>query len=182
MNDSDHDNLSRWLRAAVARYEGPLVRYATRITGDLERARDVVQDTFLRLCEQDRAELDGRLAPWLYTVCRRRALDVRRKEHRMHATESTRLAECSDNGVGSAEKTETRELHQAALDLLAELPENQQEVVRLKFQSGLSYREIGDVTGLSVSNVGYLLHVALKTVRQRLQVRIGAVGKEGEKS
>ena len=86
----------------------------------------------------------------------------------MQATESTRLAECSDNGVGSAETTETRELHQAALELLAELPEHQQEVVRLKFQSGLSYREIGDVTGLSVSNVGYLLHVALKTIRQRL--------------
>lgn len=181
MDDSEPDNLSRWLRSAVARYEGPLVRYAARITGDLERARDVVQDTFLRLCEQDPAELNGRLAPWLYTVCRRRALDVRRKEQRMQATESARLAERPADAADSSQTAEACELHQAALELLSELPEIQQEVVRLKFQDGLSYREIGEVAGLTVSNVGYLLHVALKSIRQRLQPRIGAA-QEGAKS
>ena len=53
--------------------------------------------------------------------------------------------------------------------MLADLSENQQEVVRLKFQAGLSYREISDVTGLSVSNVGFLLHTAIKTLRQNLR-------------
>ena len=41
---------AEWVRAAVTRYAGPLTRYAALITGDLERARDVVQDTFVRLC------------------------------------------------------------------------------------------------------------------------------------
>lgn len=169
MTRNSPETPSDWLRSVVARYEGPLVRYAARITGDAERARDVVQDTFLRLCEQDRAELDGRLAQWLYTVCRRRALDVRRKEHRMQATIPERLDLASDSQNGHPDAAEQQEQHQAVLALLAGLPENQQEVVRLKFQSGLSYREISGVTGLSVSNVGYLLHVALKTVRQQLQ-------------
>jgi RNA polymerase sigma-70 factor (ECF subfamily) len=170
MNGNSPETPSDWLRSVVARYEGPLVRYAARITGDAERARDVVQDTFLRLCEQDRAELDGRLAQWLYTVCRRRALDVRRKEYRMQATIPERLEGASDSRNGQADAAaEQQELQQAVLALLAGLPENQQEVVRLKFQSGLSYREISGVTGLSVSNVGYLLHVAIKTVRQQLQ-------------
>lgn len=168
MPQNSPETPSDWLRSVVARYEGPLVRYAARITGDAERARDVVQDTFLRLCEQDRAELDGRLAQWLYTVCRRRALDVRRKEHRMQATIPERLDLASERN-GQADAAEQQEQHQAVLSLLARLPENQQEVVRLKFQSGLSYREISGVTGLSVSNVGYLLHVAIKTVRQQLQ-------------
>ncbi|HUY91293.1 MAG TPA: sigma-70 family RNA polymerase sigma factor [Pirellulales bacterium] len=170
MTENSPETPRDWLRSVVARYEGSLVRYAARITGDAERARDVVQDTFLRLCEQDRAELDGRLAQWLYTVCRRRALDVRRKEHRMQATIPERLDLASDSRNGQADVAEQQELHQAVLALLAGLPENQQEVVRLKFQSGLSYREISGVTGLSVSNVGYLLHVALKTVRQQLHV------------
>lgn len=169
MPENSPETPSDWLRSVVARYEGPLVRYAARITGDAERARDVVQDTFLRLCEQDRAELDGRLAQWLYTVCRRRALDVRRKEHRMQATLPERLDLASDGRSDHGEAIEQQELHRAVLGLLAGLPENQQEVVRLKFQSGLSYREISGVTGLSVSNVGYLLHVAIKTVRQQLQ-------------
>ena len=169
MPENSPETPSDWLRSVVARYEGPLVRYAARITGDAERARDVVQDTFLRLCEQDRPELDGRLAQWLYTVCRRRALDVRRKEHRMQATMPERLDLASGSRNGQTEAAEQQEQHQAVLALLAGLPENQQEVVRLKFQSGLSYREISGVTGLSVSNVGYLLHVAIKTVRQQLQ-------------
>ena len=54
------------------------------------------------------------------------------------------------------------------LGLLATLSANQQEVIRLRFQSGLSYREIGRVTGLSVTNVGYLIHTAIKTIRERL--------------
>lgn len=48
------------------------------------------------------------------------------------------------------------------------LPTNQQEVIRLKVESGLSYREISELTGLSISNVGYLLHTGLTSIRTRL--------------
>ena len=50
--------------------------------------------------------------------------------------------------------------------LLDRLPGNQQEVIRLKFQNDLSYREISEITGLSVSNVGFLLHVGIKRLRE----------------
>ena len=53
------------------------------------------------------------------------------------------------------------------LGFLAELPENQQETLRLKFQNGLSYREISQITGLSISNVGVLIHTGLKTLRKK---------------
>lgn len=172
MEDRQATSLSEWLRSVVARYEGPLVRYAARLTGDADRARDVVQDTFLRLCQQDPAQLDGHLAAWLYQVCRHRALDVRRKEKRMHAIAPERL---DDHAIGpdSSLEAQRRDEHQAILGLLAALPERQQEVVRLKFQNGLSYREISEITGLTVSNVGYLLHTALKRVRQGCYGRIG---------
>ena len=51
-----------WVQAALLRYEQPLLRYALRVTADPERARDVVQDTFMRLCQADRSRVDGRLA------------------------------------------------------------------------------------------------------------------------
>ena len=53
---------------------------------------------------------------------------------------------------------------------LARLTDNQQEVVRLKFQNGLSYREIAKITQLSVTNVGYLIHTAVGKIRKDLQV------------
>lgn len=67
-----------------------------------------------------------------------------------------------------AEPPQQIELHETSsqlLLLLERLPTNQQEVIRLKFQGGLKYREIAEVTGLSVSNVGVLLHTGLKRLR-----------------
>jgi RNA polymerase sigma-70 factor (ECF subfamily) len=65
---------------------------------------------------------------------------------------------------------EQQETEHHLLQLLGDLPANQQEVVRLKFQNGLSYRDIAEVTGLTSGNVGYLLHMALKRLRERLAV------------
>jgi len=42
------------------------------------------------------------------------------------------------------------------------------ELIRLKFNEGLSYKEIGARTGLSSGNVGYLLHHALKAIGEEL--------------
>ncbi len=63
---------------------------------------------------------------------------------------------------------EDQDSHARILRFMEALPENQREVVRLKFQNDLSYKEIAEVTELSVSNVGFLLHTALKTLRSRL--------------
>ena len=52
--------------------------------------------------------------------------------------------------------------------LMAGLPPNQQEVLRLKFQHSLSYREISSITGLSETNVGFLIHVGIKRLRELL--------------
>src|SRR5713226_5175292 len=80
MHKADSVNAD-WIRSILDMYEGPLIRYAAAIVGDIERARDVVQDTFLRLCAQkDLLRFGDHLAPWLFTVCRNRAFDLRRKE------------------------------------------------------------------------------------------------------
>ena len=52
---------AEFIRAALVRYEAPLVRYALGFTDDLETARDVVQDTFLRLCKQPPDLVEGHL-------------------------------------------------------------------------------------------------------------------------
>jgi RNA polymerase sigma-70 factor (ECF subfamily) len=155
----------QWIARVVQQFEGPLVRYAQRITGDLEQARDVAQETFLRLCRERAATLDGHLAQWLFTVCRRRAIDVRKKEIRMQSLSEALADECSSHDAEPNSVLEQQESAAAIYRLIARLPENQQEVVRLKFQNGLSYREISEVTGLTVTNVGYLLHTALCSLR-----------------
>ena len=157
-----------WVRTALSCYEGQLTRYAQRITGDLDQARDVVQETFLRLCREQPAELDGHLAEWLFTVCRNNAIDVRRRESRMTILAETEVSETPDRRPEPADLAEQNDSAGRAQQLVGNLPENQREVIRLKFQDGLSYREIAAVTGLSVSNVGFLIHRGVKTLREQM--------------
>jgi RNA polymerase sigma-70 factor (ECF subfamily) len=126
----------------------------------------VVQETFLRLCSQDPDRLGDGLSPWLFKVCRNLAFDELRKEKRMSALGETDVQATSQPAPGAAiEQRESLSLVQRAMD---DLPEKQQEVIRLKFQGGLSYREISEVTGESTTNVGFLLHTGLKRIRSRL--------------
>jgi RNA polymerase sigma-70 factor (ECF subfamily) len=162
-----------WIDATVKEFEGPLVRYAARITGDLERARDVVQDTFLKLWKQPREAVDGHLAEWLFTVCRHGALDVRRKENRMNPSPdvgATLAGPDTDPGAQVA----AGEAHARLLQLMGTLPESQQEVLRLKFQNGLSYGEIGQITKRTANHVGVLIHTGLKTLRAKAALRYPA--------
>jgi RNA polymerase sigma factor (sigma-70 family) len=154
-----------WIREAVARFEGPLTSYAFRLVGDIERARDIAQDTFLKLWTADRAEVDGHLAQWLYRVCRNRALDVCRKELRMKTVEHEKLERLHDGGTPADAAEDRRRLSQ----MLNLLPDRQQEVLRLKFQAGLSYQEIGNVMNITANHVGVLIHTALKSIRERMQ-------------
>jgi RNA polymerase sigma factor (sigma-70 family) len=160
---------SEFIRAALERFEAPLVRYALGFTGELESARDAVQDTFLRLCEQPPGAVESHLAQWLFTVCRNRILDVRRKDSRMTALTEVELDHRSAPDPSPAEQAATHDSAGRVEELLADLPLNQREVVRLKFQHQLSYQEIAAVTSLSVTNVGFLLHTALKTLRGRME-------------
>ncbi len=157
-----------WVRSAVERFEGPLTLYASRLLGDADDARDVVQDTFLKLCGQTRDDLDGRLAEWLFTVCRNRALDVLRKEGRMTQLSQEQVQVRMSPDPGPPDVLEVRESTDRVLGLLDALPKNQREVIRLKFQNGFSYQEIARISGHSVGNVGYLIHVGLKTIRGQL--------------
>ena len=166
--DAIGEDRNDWVRSAVSQYEGPLTLYAARLLGDADRARDVVQDTFLKLCRQDGEAIRTRLAEWLFTVCRNRATDVLRKEGRM-----TRLSDDHASAFASVEPEpgralESKESADRVLKELDGLPPNQREVIRLKFQNGFSYREISRISGHSVTNVGFLIHTGLKTLRRRL--------------
>jgi len=68
---------------------------------------------------------------------------------------------------------DTAERRESIQGILTTLPQNQREVIRLKFQDGLSYKNISEVTGLSVSNVGYLIHIGIRTIRRRLAAQGG---------
>src|SRR5947209_1136770 len=150
----------------LQRFEIPLLQYAVRITGDRERARDVVQETFVKFQRNGALNREDEPATWLFTVCRNRALNVCRKEKRITYLDEDILEKWEGLEPAPYERLEKIEARGFLLRIVETLPPRQQEVLQLKFENDLSYREISEITNLSVSNVGVLIHTALKTLRR----------------
>ena len=153
------------MEAIVARHEKALLRYATRILSNPAVAEDVVQNVFIKLFNnwQEGTRPTDKLKGWLYRVTHNEAVDHIRREsrlrllHRKHCEERT--ANCPD-GLNCPMSYEERK--EVVLGLLRKLRPAEQQVVLLRMEEGLSYREIGEITGRSVGNVGNLLHHAVR--------------------
>lgn len=155
------------LQAIIERFERPLVRHARAVLLDTERARDVVQETFMRfLTERPRPD---NLGGWLYRVSRNLALDIVRKEtRRMRLNE--RL-ETRHEASPEATATLRVDLERA----WGKLTPEQREVVFLKVQEGLSYQEIAETIDRPAGTVGWILHQALKALATELRPETVAV-------
>ncbi len=156
-------NKTQWLTRLLRDHEGRLLRYTKRWAGD-EAAREIVQEAFLRLWKEDAEELRGREEQWLFCVCRNLALDRLKKEAKV-ASDPLDPSQIEAPVMPADQKMEREQEESRTKELLRALPASQQEVIRLKFQEGFSYKEIAAVTGHSVSHVGVLIHEAMKRLK-----------------
>lgn len=164
MTDSDK---KRQVAEALAQYEGALLRYATGLCGHGDIARDAVQDAFIKLWSLGPADQPQQLRPWLYTVVRNRVYEILRKDKRMFPTDPARLPQHEGPANHPADELRAAEEAQQLQRLVAVLPERERELIRLKYQDGLSYQEMSGVTGLSISHIGVILHKTIKVLRQQ---------------
>ncbi len=169
-----------WVLEAVNRYEAPLLRYARRLLDDCDLAADAVQHAFVKLCAEPREKLEGRVAPWLFRVCRNRVVDqLRRAGRERNLLDGD--APCADGAAHPAVPLPSREAdpavaaeradlarHVAAL--LACLPAPQRETIAL-WCEGLSYKQIAEVTGRTEGHVRVLAHRGLTALRTHPQVQ-----------
>lgn len=150
-----------WFRKTVVSLESALLNYTFKIVSRLPVSEEVVQESFLRLWKQ---EYPGNFQhypkAWLYKVCRNLAIDILRKEGRVDLEDN--LEEILFRPCVSETLLEASLIMQEVV----KLTKQQQEVLTLKFNDELSYKEIAELTGLSVSHVGVLLHEALGALRE----------------
>jgi RNA polymerase sigma-70 factor (ECF subfamily) len=178
-------------RLLVERYQGRIHSLARRVLRDEERARDAVQDAFLK-AYTNLGRFEGRSSfyTWLYRLAMNLCLDARRREHgdRFVATpepgDLERLAtlesrpadeqhwrsheEPPDEAVGRGE------LRAAVARAIAELPDAARETLVLREVDGLSYAEIAEALDIPKGTVMSRLHYARRRVQEVLRAA-GAV-------
>lgn len=153
-------------RRLAVDHSSELTRYAAgMLGGDMETARDLVQDAFVRLWQKPPAD-SSNLRAWLYSVCRTRAIDCLRRRGRF-VSDETITAYAADDAPSPEDTLESDEAARTLFALVDALPPRSAEIVKLKFRDDLSYAEIAEITGVSVTNVGFILHTAVKTLREQ---------------
>lgn len=156
----------------VSRYEKQLLRYASRIVGGSDAAQDIVQNTFIKLFKKwtEKLEPSPKLSSWLYRVAHNCAVDYIRKESRRHLLHLQQAEEIDNfippnrgTGFSISEKAEQ------AATTLSILDTREKQLVILKIYEEKSYKEISEITGLTSTNVGYILHHAMKKMAIELK-------------
>jgi len=157
-----------------AALESPLLNYSLRLVGEFSLAEDMVQEAFMQL----HARFDQVRQPrqWLYRTVHNLALNHRRRADKIVPLDRPAPAEDGtppDTGTTDPQPLPDEQIARwEGIGLvrlsLETLDDRSRELVRLKFNENLSYKEISARTGLTVGHVGYLLHHALKDIADDL--------------
>lgn len=136
-------------------------RFILKSLRDKETAMDIVQDAFEKLWLKHREVSYGKAKSYLFTTAYHRMIDVIRKGQR-----SQRMEEYCD--VAEQETIVPHDLQEVLSQALGRLPETQRSVVLLRDYEGYSYEEIGQITGLSESQVKVYIFRARTALRNYL--------------
>jgi RNA polymerase sigma-70 factor (ECF subfamily) len=159
-----------WLRNCLVQNESSLIRYVHHLTRDLELAKDVVQEGFLKLWQEDQQKLAGHEVPWLFTTCRNRAYDILKRKDRKNISADEIALDIPDSTLNAEQLLDQQDDEQRLKLLLEKLTPQQREVIHMKFEQDLSYKQISEITGMSTSHVGVLIH----NVVSKLKASAGA--------
>ncbi len=164
------DSRARRMDELVTRYEAPLLRYATRILHNPVAAQDAVQEVFIRIFRQghDCSKDDKGLRALMFRATHNAAVDMIRRETRLRRLHHADAAERDITGPADP-RCNDDDRNEAVLECLALLHPREQQVILLRIQEGLSYREISMITGRSEGNIGNIIHHAVKKLAVQLR-------------
>lgn len=159
----------------VDRYRDPIYGLAFNVTGDVDEARDLAQQSFIKaFCALPRFRAGAKFSSWLYTIavnlCRSW---LRAQKHRPVSIEGSfpdpdALPSAAAVVASPAEAHSREELRRSVLQAVNDLPTKYRVVVVLRHLNDLSYKQIGEILKLPASTVEHRLRTAREMLRQRL--------------
>jgi RNA polymerase sigma-70 factor (ECF subfamily) len=147
-------------------FERPLYALGMRTLGDRQRAEELVQDTILKVW-RNASGFDagkGELAAWIFTIARRSAVDIIRRDKRVPVPVDASLHDAAEDD----ESESAWRAWEIALTL-SRLPENQRQVVELGVIQGYTHVEIAKRLGVPLGTIKTRIYAGLRTLRTRLE-------------
>ena len=157
----------------VEKYQGPVFNLAYRMTGSREDADDLTQETFIRAYQNlHRFDRDKKFFTWLYTI----GINLIRNHLKKNARNVSHLAvadsalEHQTSGEGRGESYVISDDRMLRLEkIIQQLPLDLREAVILKFMQDLTFEEVANVTGESVSAVKMRIYRGLEKIKEILE-------------
>lgn len=148
------------------RYERAVFGYLIGVLKDRHAAEDVLQDTFVLVLRKADTASGESFRGWLFAVAHQQALLFRRKGKRVPAAVAADGLLALVGGVSDpAAAVADQDTAAAVRGLLAELPEPQREVIRLRLFDGLKFREVADRLGCPLNTALARMHDGLNRLR-----------------
>jgi len=186
MVSEDREYVERILSGEPELFESLVRKYnrmagaiAYGVLGDFHEAEDVVQESFIKAFQALRTLRDGaKFRPWFCGLVRTKAIDAYRRRPDRRMVEISSIGDSLGDAISSAsgyrltsnieEEQLREEARQKVLEAVSELSAEDRTVVVLKHMDGLSYKEIADITGTTVSAVESRLFRARQVLRKKL--------------
>jgi RNA polymerase sigma factor (sigma-70 family) len=157
-----------WFESEVAAHQHRLYGFARYQLRDEEEARDVVQETLLRLWT-NRSKIDRAMSTaWLTRVCRNACIDRLRKRRTRQPADLPIDDVFADDATPADVMLHDGDMRERVLALLEDLAEPYRSLVILRDIQDLSYDEIASAMDLPLNTVKVYLHRARKRLRTRL--------------
>lgn len=158
-------------------------RFAHRLCGEPETAKDLVQETFLNAYRGfERFRGEAQVSTWLYTIASRACLRMRRRrkgaperelslEEFIPTSEGEFRLQIPIDGLSPEEALQNKQLREALDTAIDQLPKKYKMVLVLRDMEGLSAKEVGTIMGLNERAVKSRLHRARLFVRRQLSAQ-----------
>lgn len=166
----DDENLIQRIKAGdadamdqlVQKYYGMVYAYCYRKLGNRDDAQDITQETFLHFCRNfDSYTQKGKVKNYLYTIAHNLYISMMRKNTPAHFEEREKEAFRDD--------VDQFEVVDSIKKALSELPNEQREVILLRFYQDLKMKDIARITGSGLSVTKYRLNQGIKAIKKHLK-------------
>lgn len=146
--------------------------YVMKRVGKKEETEDIVSQTFLKMVEKLPAFQSGKgsFKSWIYTIATNIMFDYFRKLRKRREESIEEHLEIPSTHLNPHQQSLQLEEQKKVFHTLSLIPEKYQKLLHLKYYSELEYEEIAEVLGITVNNLGVILHRALKKFRETYNI------------